>query len=169
MAADDGRVVSNFIVQALRGEDLTVYGEGQQTRSFCYVDDLIDGFIGFMKTPGFSGPLNLGNPSEFTVPELARAVLSLTGSKSRVVQASLPEDDPGLRRPDIGKARALFGFEPRVALEQGLSSTIEAFRRRLGGADASGLRTIARQNLHGARPVRGRAPLLEAKSGRRAQ
>jgi UDP-glucuronate decarboxylase len=167
MAIDDGRVVSNFIVQALRGEDLTVYGAGSQTRSFCYVDDLIDGFIAFMQTPGVVGPLNLGNASEFTVLELARAVLSLTGSQSRIIHAPLPEDDPKVRRPDIGKARALLGFEPRVDLEQGLKKTIESFRRALGRVDSSGVRAIEshlRRSQHVASAV---AEPRTVKAGRR--
>ena len=166
MALDDGRVVSNFIVQALRGEDLTVYGDGSQTRSFCYVDDLIDGFIAFMQTPGSIGPLNLGNPSEFTVLELAQAVLSLTGSHSRIIHAPLPPDDPKVRRPDVSKARALLGFEPRVNLEQGLKWTIESFRRVLGRGDGSAVRAIeshARRSAVGVRPV---IELRTAKGGR---
>lgn len=131
MAIDDGRVVSNFIVQALRGDELTLYGEGSQTRSFCYVDDLVNGLLSFMKVRDETGPLNLGNPLEFTMLQLADMVLSLTGSKSRIVHRPLPKDDPKVRRPDIGKAKALFGFEPRVNLADGLVTTIEAFRRSL--------------------------------------
>jgi UDP-glucuronate decarboxylase len=165
MAPDDGRVVSNFIVQALRGEDVTVYGAGSQTRSFCYVDDLIDAFIAFMQKRGVVGPLNLGNPSEFTVLELARKVLSLTGSQSRIIHAPLPGDDPKVRRPDISKARALLGFEPRVDLEQGLRKTIESFRRSLGRADGSGVRAIEShvQRQPAARAV---AELRTIKAGR---
>jgi UDP-glucuronate decarboxylase len=166
MAVDDGRVVSNFIVQALRGENLTVYGEGSQTRSFCYVDDLIDGFMAFMRAPDFVGPLNLGNPSEFTVLELAEAVLSLTGSKSRIVHAPLPADDPKLRRPDITRARSLLGFEPSVNLQQGLAKTIESFRRALRRGDDSGLRSIASHIRR--KPVVSVAPLQAAKAGRRS-
>jgi len=142
MAIDDGRVVSNFIVQALRGQDLTVYGDGQQTRSFCYVDDLIEGFLRFMRDETAVGPLNLGNPTEFTVLELAQAVIELTGSNSRILHAALPADDPKLRRPDITQARARLGFEPRVGLHEGLSRTITALRQSLDRAELSGVRVI---------------------------
>jgi UDP-glucuronate decarboxylase len=145
MAVDDGRVVSNFIVQALRGEDLTIYGDGSQTRSFCYVDDLIDGFIAFMRHPGVVGPLNLGNPVEFTMLELAKAVLELTRSKSRVVHVALPEDDPKVRRPDISRARALLGFTPKVELRQGLLRTIAALERAIGREETSGVLTLDRR------------------------
>jgi UDP-glucuronate decarboxylase len=129
MHQNDGRVVSNFIVQALKGEPLTVYGEGSQTRSFCYVDDLIEAFIRFMDTPAeHTGPLNLGNPTEFTILELAKQVVELTGTRSQVVFRPLPGDDPVQRQPDIGKARALLGWEPGIALEAGLRKTIEHFR-----------------------------------------
>jgi UDP-glucuronate decarboxylase len=165
MAVDDGRVVSNFIVQALRGENLTVYGAGLQTRSFCYVDDLIDGFMAFMQVPDFVGPLNLGNPTEFTVLELAEAVLALTGSKSRIVHAPLPADDPKLRRPDITRARSLLGFEPSVNLQQGLERTVESFRRALRGDD-SGLRSIASHIRR--KPALSVEPLQAAKAGRRS-
>ncbi|HEY0834038.1 MAG TPA: UDP-glucuronic acid decarboxylase family protein [Azospirillum sp.] len=128
MHPNDGRVVSNFIVQALQGRPLTIYGDGSQTRSFCYVDDLIDGFVRFMRTPEeHTGPLNLGNPGEFTILELAEMVIRLTGSTSRIVREPLPEDDPKLRRPDITKAKALLGWEPRVRLEDGLKRTIAYF------------------------------------------
>jgi UDP-glucuronate decarboxylase len=143
MAIDDGRVVSNFIVQALRGEDLTVYGDGSQTRSFCYVDDLIEGFLLFMRQSSELGPLNLGNPSEFTVLELARTVIELTGSKSRIIHQPLPADDPRLRRPDISKARAALGFAPRVELRDGLRRTIEALGTSLARANASGVHVVA--------------------------
>jgi UDP-glucuronate decarboxylase len=129
MHQNDGRVVSNFIVQALKGEPLTVYGDGSQTRSFCYVDDLIEAFIRFMDTPAeHTGPLNLGNPTEFTILELAKQVVELTGTRSQVVFRPLPGDDPVQRQPDIGKARALLGWEPGIALEAGLRKTIEHFR-----------------------------------------
>lgn len=131
MAVDDGRVVSNFIVQALRGDDLTVYGSGNQTRSFCYVDDLIDGLVRLMEHPHERGPVNLGNPAEFTVLELAEEVIRLTQSKSRIVHRPLPIDDPRQRRPSIELARAALGFEPRVPLRQGLRRTIESFRAAL--------------------------------------
>ncbi len=141
MAVDDGRVVSNFIVQALRGDDLTVYGEGSQTRSFCYVDDLIEGFLRFMRQERELGPINLGNPLEFTVLELARLVSEITGSRSRIVRLPLPADDPKLRRPDVSKARALLGFEPRVSLREGLTRTIEALATTLA-RDGSGVHVI---------------------------
>ena len=128
MHPNDGRVVSNFIVQALRGEDITVYGSGSQTRSFCYVDDLIDGLVRLMEHPDERGPVNLGNPVEFTVLDLAEEVLRLTSSRSRIVFRPLPEDDPRQRRPDIERARQVLGFEPRVALRQGLKRTIESLR-----------------------------------------
>jgi UDP-glucuronate decarboxylase len=132
MHPNDGRVVSNFIVQALRGEDVTVYGDGSQTRSFCYVDDLIDGILRMMDSaPGFHGPVNLGNPEEFTMQELAEKVLRLTASKSRLVYKALPPDDPRQRRPDISVARARLDWQPRVRLDEGLEHTIEYFRRLL--------------------------------------
>ena len=129
MHQNDGRVVSNFIVQALKGEPITVYGDGSQTRSFCYVDDLIEAFIRFMDTPAeHTGPLNLGNPNEFTILELAKRVVALTGSRSRIVFQPLPGDDPVQRQPEIAKARALLGWEPAIQLEHGLRKTIEHFR-----------------------------------------
>ncbi len=132
MQPDDGRVVSNFIVQALRGLDLTIYGDGTQTRSFCYVDDLITAMIAMMATQeGFTGPVNIGNPHEFTMLELAEAVLRLTGSPSRIVFKPLPQDDPRQRRPDIALAKRELGWAPRVELEEGLGRTIDYFRRTL--------------------------------------
>ena len=129
MHPNDGRVVSNFIVQALKGEPITVYGEGKQTRSFCYVNDLIAGLIRLMNSPDeFTGPANLGNPVEFTILELAKKAIALTGSKSKIVFKSLPSDDPAQRQPNIELARRVLGWEPRVPLETGLSSTIEYFR-----------------------------------------
>lgn len=129
MAADDGRVVSNFIVQALGGEDITIYGTGQQTRSFCYVDDLIDGMIRLMDAdPTVTGPINLGNPAEFTMLELAELVIQLTGSTSKIVYKDLPQDDPKQRQPDISQAITALGWKPTVNLEQGLAKTIEYFR-----------------------------------------
>jgi len=129
MHRNDGRVVSNFIVQALKGEPITVYGDGSQTRSFCYVDDLIEAFIRFMDTPAeHTGPLNLGNPNEFTILELAKRVVGLTGSRSPIVFEPLPGDDPVQRQPDIAKARALLGWEPGIQLESGPRKTIEHFR-----------------------------------------
>lgn len=133
MAADDGRVVSNFIVQALRGEDLTVYGDGSQTRSFCYADDLVEGFMRLMNSDDeIVGPVNMGNPGEFTMIELAERVLRLTRSKSKLVFMPLPQDDPRQRQPDIARAKALLGWEPVVELEQGLERTIAYFRTVLG-------------------------------------
>ena len=132
MHPNDGRVVSNFIVQALRGEDITIYGEGQQTRSFCYVDDLIEGFCRLMATePGFTGPVNLGNPGEFTIRQLAEAVIRLTGAGSKLVFKPLPTDDPMQRQPDISLARSKLGWEPKVQLEEGLGRTIEYFETLL--------------------------------------
>jgi dTDP-glucose 4,6-dehydratase len=128
MRRRDGRVVSNFIVQALAGEPLTVYGDGSQTRSFCYVDDLIEGIVRLFHK-GAADPVNIGNPIEFTVRQLAEAVLKLTGSKSAIVTRPLPEDDPRQRQPDISRAKTLLGWEPKVPLEDGLRRTIEHFRR----------------------------------------
>jgi len=128
MHPNDGRVVSNFIVQALKGEDITIYGDGAQTRSFCYVDDLVAGMIAMMGTEtAVTGPVNLGNPGEFTMIELARLVIELTGSRSQLVHQPLPPDDPRQRRPDISKARDLLGWEPTVALRDGLGKTIAYF------------------------------------------
>jgi len=127
----DGRVVSNFIVQALAGEPITLYGDGSQTRSFCYVDDLVDGLLAMMRQDREIGPLNLGNPVEFTIRELAETVLRLTASKSRIELRPLPPDDPVQRQPDIEKAKAVLGWAPAVALEDGLRETIAYFRRLL--------------------------------------
>ncbi len=130
MHPDDGRVVSNFIVQALKGKPLTVYGDGSQTRSFCYVDDLIDGFLKLMGTPDkFTGPVNIGNPDEFTILELAEKVIKLTKSKSRVIRKKLPEDDPTQRQPDIRLAKKALKWKPAVKLEDGLKDTITYFRK----------------------------------------
>jgi UDP-glucuronate decarboxylase len=129
MHPNDGRVVSNFIVQALKGEEITVFGDGSQTRSFCFVDDMIAGITRMMDAPaGFTGPVNLGNPGEFTILELARIVTRLTGSRSRIVFKPLPADDPTQRRPDIALARRALGWEPSVALEEGLARTIAYFK-----------------------------------------
>ena len=134
MHPNDGRVVSNFIIQALKGEPITIYGDGQQTRSFCYVDDLIEGFLRFMDTPaGVTGPINLGNPGEFTMLELAEKVVRLTRSASTIEHKPLPQDDPKQRRPDIAKARALLDWEPAVPLDEGLERTIAYFRGRFFG------------------------------------
>ena len=132
MHPNDGRVVSNFIMQALKGEDLTVFGKGNQTRSFCYVDDLIDGIIKLMNTPDeFTGPINLGNPSEFSILELAEKVKKLTKSNSKIIFKPLPTDDPMQRRPDISLAKKVLKWEPEVLLEKGLGKTIQYFRRLL--------------------------------------
>jgi UDP-glucuronate decarboxylase len=129
MHPDDGRVVSNFVVQALQGKDLTIYGDGSQTRSFCYVDDLIDGFLLMMDSEkGFYGPMNLGNPGEFTMLELAEKVLRIVGSKSRVVHRPLPPDDPRQRQPDITLAKKKLGWEPKVGLDDGLKETVAYFK-----------------------------------------
>ena len=134
MHPNDGRVVSNFVVQALRGEDLTIYGDGTQTRSFCYVDDLIEGFVRLMNQAETVGPVNLGNPGEFTMLQLAELTLKLVASKSRIVHKPLPSDDPKQRRPDISLARKALGWEPTIGLEEGLKRTIEYFRRQLATA-----------------------------------
>jgi UDP-glucuronate decarboxylase len=135
MQPNDGRVVSNFVMQALRGEDITIYGDGQQTRSFCYVDDLIEAMIRTMDTPDdFTGPINIGNPQEFTMRELAHEVIRLTGSKSQLVHRSLPADDPKQRRPDIKLAQTMLKWNPTVALPQGLEKTIAYFRGLAGSA-----------------------------------
>jgi UDP-glucuronate decarboxylase len=130
----DGRVVSNFIVQALKGDPITIFGDGSQTRSFCYVDDLIDGLIRLMDSPAeVTGPINLGNPREFTIRELAERVIQLTGSHSKIVEGPLPADDPRQRQPDISKARSTLGWEPKVALQEGLERTV-AYFSELSGA-----------------------------------
>jgi UDP-glucuronate decarboxylase len=127
---NDGRVVSNFIMQALRGEDLTVFGDGSQTRSFCYVDDMIDGFIKFINSPDdFTGPVNLGNPFEFSILKLAHKVIELTGSKSKLTFKPLPIDDPTQRQPDITLAKKMLNWQPKVSLEDGLKETIAYFRK----------------------------------------
>ena len=132
MAIGDGRVVSNFIVQALRAEDITVYGDGSQTRSFCYVDDLVEGFIRMMaKTDNLVGPINLGNPGEFTMLELAEKVIALTGSKSKLIFEPLPQDDPKQRQPDISRAKSELDWEPKIGLEEGLGRTIAYFKEAL--------------------------------------
>lgn len=129
MLPDDGRVVSNFIIQALKGEDITIYGDGSQTRSFCYVDDMVNAFLLMMDTPkGFSGPLNAGNPNEVTIRELAERIMDLTGSSSKIVFKELPEDDPRRRKPDITLAQDKLSWEPVVNLESGLINTINCFK-----------------------------------------
>ena len=133
MHPNDGRVISNFIVQALNGQDITIYGDGKQTRSFCYVDDLVEAMLRFMDTPAdFTGPMNIGNPGEFTMIALAENVLSLTGSRSKLIFQPLPSDDPRQRQPDISLAKATIDWEPKVSLEDGLKETIAYFRKLLG-------------------------------------
>jgi len=132
MHPNDGRVVSNFIVQALRGQDITIYGDGQQTRSFCYVDDLVEGMMRMMDTEkGFTGPINIGNPGEFTMLQLAEKVLQLVGTKSKLVHKPLPQDDPKQRKPIIDLAKSKLGWEPKVNLDDGLKETVAYFRRTL--------------------------------------
>lgn len=132
MRPDDGRVVSNFIVQALRGEPITIYGDGSQTRSFCYVDDLVDGFLRMMDCDDFTGPVNLGNPGEFTIRELAEKVLAQVGGPSQLIEKPLPADDPKQRQPDITVAKAKLGWAPKVPLDEGLPPTIAYFRSAIG-------------------------------------
>jgi len=128
MHPNDGRVVSNFIVQALQGKPITLYGDGSQTRAFCYVDDLVDGLIRLMQSPtGFTGPVNLGNPEEFTISELAQVIIKLTGSRSKLVIKDLPEDDPERRKPDISLANSTLDWSPKVQLEEGITKTIDYF------------------------------------------
>ena len=131
MCPDDGRVVSNFIVQALKGEDITIYGDGSQTRSFCYVDDLLDGMMAFMEQDISEGPLNIGNPHEFTIRQLAETVLKKVETKSKLIEKPLPADDPTQRKPNINKAKRLLNWEPKVELEEGLDKTIEFFKKTL--------------------------------------
>ena len=144
MHPNDGRVVSNFIVQALTAQPITIYGSGQQTRSFCYVDDLVDGLVRLMRQRRTPGPVNLGNPSECTVLELARLVVDLTGSRSRIVHRKLPADDPRQRRPVIDKAQRLLKWAPAVPLADGLAHTIAYFDRRLAGTRIAGHDALAR-------------------------
>lgn len=133
MALNDGRVVSNFMIQALTGRDITIYGDGSQTRSFCYVDDLVEGLIRLMNTPPeISGPVNLGNPVEFTILELAEKILAMTASSSRILFLPLPQDDPIQRKPEISLARRILNWQPGTSLEKGLELAISYFRNRLG-------------------------------------
>ena len=134
MCPDDGRVVSNFIVQALQGHDITVYGEGEQTRSFCYCDDLIEGFIRMMNQDETIGPMNIGNPREFTILELAEKVINLTGSQSKIIYEALPSDDPKQRQPDITQARQVLDWEPKYSLDEGLKPTIAYFDKLLAAS-----------------------------------
>jgi UDP-glucuronate decarboxylase len=139
MRPDDGRVVSNFIVQALRGDDITIYGDGSQTRSFCYVDDLVLGLTKMMATaPEVTGPLNLGNPVEFTMLELAHLVIELCGSGSKIAFKPLPQDDPKQRKPNIEKARDTLGWEPRIQLRDGVARTITYFDQLLSSQEPEG-------------------------------
>jgi len=131
MLEDDGRVVSNFIVQALRGQPLTLYGEGEQTRSFCYIDDLVEGLIRLMNAKGLHDPVNLGNPGEFTIKQLAEEVMKICGSQSGFTHLPLPADDPRQRKPDITRARTLLGWNPTITLREGLKKTVEDFRKRV--------------------------------------
>jgi UDP-glucuronate decarboxylase len=132
MQFDDGRVVSNFILQALTNKDITIYGDGSQTRSFCYVSDLVEGLIKLINTDSeVTGPINLGNPSEMTILQLANAIIKLTDSKSKIIQEPLPSDDPKQRKPDISKAKEILGWQPLVNLEDGLKSTISDFEKRI--------------------------------------
>src|SRR5580704_16308315 len=154
MHPSDGRVVSNFIVQALKGEDITIYGDGAQTRSFCYVDDLIEAMIRLMATEDvFTGPLNIGNPGEFTIHDLATGVLQLTGSNSRIVLMPLPMDDPKQRQPDIALARQKLRWEPRTPLAQGLEQTIAYFRERVLSLQIAELAALARQGRRERAPI----------------
>lgn len=132
MALNDGRVVSNFITQALRGEDITVYGDGSQTRSFCYIDDMIDGLIGMMETPdSFFGPVNLGNPFEISIIDLAETIIGMTKSSSNIIFHPLPQDDPTQRKPDISLARDILGWQPKIHLEEGILKAIDYFRKQV--------------------------------------
>ena len=136
MHVNDGRVVSNFVVQALRGEDITLYGDGSQTRSFCYCDDLIEGFVRLMSTSDdITGPMNLGNPVEFSIKQLAETVVELTGAKSNLVYEELPSDDPKQRQPDISFAKEALNWEPNIALREGLKKTIAYFDETLKNGD----------------------------------
>jgi UDP-glucuronate decarboxylase len=138
MHPNDGRVVSNFVIQALRNEDITIYGEGKQTRSFCYVDDLVEGLMRLMATPeDFTGPVNLGNPVEFTIRQLAEMVITLTGSSSKLVNHPLPQDDPRQRCPDISQAQKVLGWTPQVQLREGLTKTIAYFDQLLRSQPAN--------------------------------
>jgi UDP-glucuronate decarboxylase len=137
MLADDGRVVSNFIVQALRGENITVYGNGSQTRSFCYVDDLIDGMVKLMNSENFTGPVNIGNPDEYTILDFAKKIIAMTGSKSQIIYKPLPSDDPTQRQPDITLAGEKLGWKPKISVDEGLKRTIEYFKKELAVSNTS--------------------------------
>ena len=131
MHPNDGRVVSNFICQAIKGDDITIYGNGNQTRSFCYIDDLIGSIVKIMNTPNITGPINIGNPQEITIIELAKKILDLTNSKSNIIFKKLPEDDPKVRCPDISLAKIIIDWEPKSTLDEGLTKTIRYFRSLL--------------------------------------
>jgi UDP-glucuronate decarboxylase len=131
MLPDDGRVVSNFIVQSLKGQEITVYGEGSQTRSFCYVDDLVEGLVRMMECEKFTGPVNLGNPDEYTILDFAKKIVAMTGSRSKIVHKPLPSDDPTQRQPDIALAGEKLGWKPKVSVDEGLKRTIDFFRKEL--------------------------------------
>jgi UDP-glucuronate decarboxylase len=137
MLEDDGRVVSNFIVQALRGVPLTLYGAGNQTRSFCYVDDLVEALIRLMNTDGVHEPVNLGNPGEFTIKQLAEEILKISGSHSSLEYQPLPQDDPKQRKPDISRAQSLLAWNPTIPLNEGLKKTVADFRKRVDGKTAA--------------------------------
>jgi len=155
MAKNDGRVVSNFLVQALTNKPITIYGDGEQTRSFCYVDDLIEGFVRLMDSPGkLTGPYNLGNPGEFTVRELAELTLDITGSRSRLICKPLPQDDPKQRRPDIARAQRDLGWKPKVALREGLERTAAYFEQALTGKRRAGATRKPTPVAHGAEALR---------------
>ena len=134
MAFNDGRVVSNFILQALRGEDITIYGKGDHTRSFCFVSDMVRGLVAMMNTEDFDGPVNLGNPVEITILDLAKKIISLTNSKSKIVYKDLPEDDPEKRKPDISLAKKKLNWQPEIDVDKGLTETIDWFKKELSGA-----------------------------------
>jgi UDP-glucuronate decarboxylase len=152
MRRDDGRVISNLLCQALAGEDITLYGDGSQTRSFCYVDDMVDGLMRLMESGVVDGPVNLGNPDELTISALAKKVLRLTGSRSRIVYRPLPADDPRRRRPDIARARALLGWAPKVALDEGLEATAAWF---------AGEQKSSRMPIRTGRPAPPRGPVVD--------
>jgi UDP-glucuronate decarboxylase len=135
MANDDGRVISNFIIQALKKEDITIYGDGTQTRSFCYISDLVEGVVRVAEMNDFIGPINLGNPSELTILELAKRILSITKSQSNMIFKPLPSDDPNRRCPDISIAKKVLNWVPEVSLENGLGKTVQYFKERLQGED----------------------------------
>ncbi len=145
MHPHDGRVVSNFIVQALQGQDITIYGDGQQTRSFCFVSDLLEGMVRLMEHPTFSGPVNIGNPNEFTIRELAEQVIEMTGSKSKIIKMPLPSDDPKQRQPDITLAKQHLNWEPKVELREGLKKTIAYFDSVLSAGDKGAMENYYRQ------------------------